>query len=52
MGTMRGLWSKRVENIRKRGVEIVPKKNKEGSEEMKQLIDKVEGSVDWRCPGS
>lgn len=35
MDAMRGLWSKRVENIRKRGVKIVPKKNKQGSEEMK-----------------
>lgn len=40
MDAMRDPWSKRVENVRKRGVEIVPKKNKQGSEEMKHLIDK------------
>lgn len=54
MDAMRDLWSKRVKNVRKRGVEIVPKKYKEGSEEMKPLIDeeKMAGFMGWRYLGS
>lgn len=39
---VRDLWSKRVQNTKKSGVEIVPKRDKGGSNEMKQLIDEVQ----------